>query len=63
VSEHPFVLLAQPSLFDPSRAPAGRHWWIYCHVPNGSGVDMLSRIEQQVERFAPGLATACSPVR
>ena len=53
--EHPFVLLAQPSLFDPSRAPAGKHTaWAYCHVPNGSRVDMLGRIEDQIERFAPG---------
>lgn len=53
--ERPFVLLTQPTLFDPSRAPVGRHTaWAYCHVPNGSRVDMLERIEQQVERFAPG---------
>jgi phytoene dehydrogenase-like protein len=53
--ERPFVLLAQPSLFDGSRAPAGRHTgWAYCHVPNGSTVDMGDRIEAQVERFAPG---------
>ena len=53
--ERPFVLLAQPTLFDPSRAPAGKHIaWAYCHVPNGSEVDMLPRIEQQIERFAPG---------
>jgi phytoene dehydrogenase-like protein len=53
--EYPFVLLVQPSLFDPSRAPAGHHTvWAYCHVPNGSRVDMLRRIEQQIERFAPG---------
>jgi phytoene dehydrogenase-like protein len=51
----PFVLLAQQSLFDPSRAPAGKHTgWAYCHVPNGSTVDMTEAIEQQVERFAPG---------
>jgi phytoene dehydrogenase-like protein len=51
----PFVLLAQPSLFDPTRAPAGRHTaWAYCHVPNGSTLDMTDAIEQQVERFAPG---------
>jgi phytoene dehydrogenase-like protein len=51
----PFVLLAQPSLFDTSRAPEGRHTgWAYCHVPNGSIVDMTERIENQVERFAPG---------
>jgi phytoene dehydrogenase-like protein len=51
----PFVLLAQPSLFDSSRAPAGKHTaWAYCHVPNGSTEDMTGRIEAQVERFAPG---------
>ena len=57
--ERPFVLLAQPSLFDSSRAPQGRHTaWAYCHVPNGSAIDMTERIEKQVERFAPGfLAT------
>jgi phytoene dehydrogenase-like protein len=49
------VLVTQPSLFDPSRAPAGRHTlWAYCHVPNGSTVDMTTRIESQLERFAPG---------
>jgi phytoene dehydrogenase-like protein len=54
-SERPFVLLAQPSLFDPSRAPAGKHTaWAYCHVPGGSTVDMQPRIEAQIERFAPG---------
>jgi phytoene dehydrogenase-like protein len=54
-SERPFVLLAQPSLFDPSRAPGGSHTaWAYCHVPNGSNFDMTGRIEAQVERFAPG---------
>ncbi len=53
--ERPFVLLAQPSLFDDSRAPPGRHTaWAYCHVPNGSTVEMTARIEAQVERFAPG---------
>jgi phytoene dehydrogenase-like protein len=53
--EKPFVLLAQPTLFDASRAPAGRHVaWGYCHVPNGSTFDMTERIEAQVERFAPG---------
>ncbi len=52
---HPFVLLAQPTLFDNSRAPAGKHIaWAYCHIPNGSTVDMLARIESQIERFAPG---------
>jgi phytoene dehydrogenase-like protein len=54
-AERPFVLLAQPSLFDPSRAPAGKHTaWAYCHIPNGSTVDMLEKIEDQIERFAPG---------
>jgi phytoene dehydrogenase-like protein len=51
----PFVLVAQPSLFDPTRAPSGRHTlWGYCHVPNGSTADMLARVEAQIERFAPG---------
>jgi phytoene dehydrogenase-like protein len=55
IAERPYVLLAQQSLFDPTRAPAGRHTaWAYCHVPNGSTVDMTERIELQVERFAPG---------
>jgi phytoene dehydrogenase-like protein len=54
-TDRPFVLLAQPSLFDPSRAPAGKHTlWAYCHVPNGSTVDMTEAIENQIERFAPG---------
>jgi phytoene dehydrogenase-like protein len=53
--ERPFVLLVQPSLFDTTRAPAGKHTaWAYCHVPNGTAVDMTERIEAQVERFAPG---------
>ncbi len=52
--DKPFVLLAQQSVFDPSRAPEGKHTaWAYCHVPNGSEVDMTERIEEQVERFAP----------
>jgi len=55
VSEHPFVLLAQPSLFDPSRAPTGKHTaWAYCHVPNGWTGDATPVIEAQIERFAPG---------
>jgi len=53
--EKPFVLLAQQSLFDSTRAPKGKHTaWAYCHVPNGSTVDMTAAIENQVERFAPG---------
>jgi phytoene dehydrogenase-like protein len=53
--ERPFVLLAQQTPFDASRAPAGKHTaWAYCHVPNGSTVDMTAAIEAQVERFAPG---------
>jgi len=54
-AEKPFVLAAQPSLFDETRAPAGKHvLWAYCHVPNGSKEDMTQRIEAQIERFAPG---------
>jgi phytoene dehydrogenase-like protein len=53
--EKPFVLLAQPSVNDNTRAPKGKHTaWAYCHVPNGSTEDMTGRIENQVERFAPG---------
>jgi phytoene dehydrogenase-like protein len=53
--DKPFVLLAQQSLFDPSRAPEGKQTaWAYCHVPNSSEVDMTEQIEKQVERFAPG---------
>jgi phytoene dehydrogenase-like protein len=53
--ERPFTVLAQPTLFDPTRAPNGKHIaWAYCHVPNGSVLDMTERIEAQVERFAPG---------
>jgi phytoene dehydrogenase-like protein len=54
-SEKPYVLLAQQSLFDDTRAPEGKHTaWAYCHVPNGSTKDMTAMIEDQVERFAPG---------
>jgi phytoene dehydrogenase-like protein len=63
-AERPFVLLAQQSLFDDTRATAGKHTvWAYCHVPNGSSVDMRERIEAQIERFAPGFRErilACS---
>jgi phytoene dehydrogenase-like protein len=53
--ERPYVLAAQQSLFDDTRAPEGKHTlWAYCHVPNGSRVHMAARIEAQVERFAPG---------
>lgn len=55
VTDRPFVLAAQPSLFDRTRAPEGKHtFWAYCHVPNGSQIDMTEAIENQVERFAPG---------
>jgi phytoene dehydrogenase-like protein len=51
------VLLVQPTSFDPTRAPAGKHTaWAYCHVPNGSSRDMTAAIEDQVERFAPGFS-------
>ncbi len=53
--DRPFVLLAQPTLFDPDRAPQGCHTaWAYCHVPAGSTVDMTRAVEDQIERFAPG---------
>src|SRR6059058_5390039 len=54
-AERPFVLTVQASLYDDSRAPAGKHTlWAYCHVPSGSDFDMTPRIEAQIERFAPG---------
>jgi phytoene dehydrogenase-like protein len=54
-SPQPYTLLVQPTLFDPSRAPAGQHIaWAYCHVPHNSTMDMTTVIEQQIERFAPG---------
>src|SRR5439155_1337960 len=54
-AERPFILVGQQSLFDPSRAPAGKHTvWAYCHIPNGSTFDMTERVEAQIERFAPG---------
>jgi phytoene dehydrogenase-like protein len=54
-ARQPFLIVVQPSLFDRSRAPLGRHTaWAYCHVPNGSMEDMLPRLEAQMERFAPG---------
>ena len=53
--ERPFLLTSQPSRFDPTRAPAGKHtFWAYCHVPHGSTVDMTAAVEDQLERFAPG---------
>jgi phytoene dehydrogenase-like protein len=55
VTKRPFVLLSQPSLFDSSRAPEGKHTaWAYCHVPNGYTEDVTELIESQIERFAPG---------
>jgi len=54
-ADRPFVILAQQSLFDPQRAPPGKHTaWAYCHVPNGSTQDCSDAIENQIERFAPG---------
>lgn len=67
-AERPFVVLSQPTLFDPSRAPVAKHVaWAYCHVPNGSDFSMLERLEAQIERFAPGFRECvlarniCSP--
>ena len=54
-SDHPYTIVTQQSLFDDSRAPSGKHTgWAYCHVPNGSDIDMHEAIESQIERFAPG---------
>ncbi len=54
-AERPYCIVVQASVADPTRAPRGQHTlWVYCHVPNGSNVDMTSRIEDQIERFAPG---------
>jgi phytoene dehydrogenase-like protein len=53
--QKPYILMTQTSLFDPTRAPEGKHTvWAYCHVPSGSTFDMTDRIEAQIERFAPG---------
>jgi phytoene dehydrogenase-like protein len=61
VHDRPYVLVTQPSRWDPSRAPAGKHvLWAYCHVPNGSTADMTERIERQIERFAPGFRDCIS---
>jgi phytoene dehydrogenase-like protein len=55
IVEKPFVLFSQPSMFDPLRAPEGKHiGWAYCHVPHGSTIDRTEAIENQIERFAPG---------
>jgi phytoene dehydrogenase-like protein len=55
IHDRPYVLLVQPTVCDPSRAPAGQHTlWAYCHVPNGATADMTHQIENQIERFAPG---------
>ncbi|MCX5770671.1 MAG: NAD(P)/FAD-dependent oxidoreductase [Candidatus Hydrogenedentes bacterium] len=57
IADQPFLLLAQPTLFDPSRAPAGRHvLWGYCHVPNASTENVRDAVERQIERFAPGFS-------
>jgi phytoene dehydrogenase-like protein len=61
VHDKPYVLIVQPSLWDASRAPAGKHTlWAYCHVPNGARSDMTERIENQIERFAPGFRDCVS---
>jgi phytoene dehydrogenase-like protein len=61
VPDKPYVLAVQPTVFDPSRAPAGKHTlWAYCHVPHGSTADMTAAIENQIERFAPGFRDCIS---
>jgi phytoene dehydrogenase-like protein len=61
VPDRPYVLVVQPTMFDASRAPAGRHTlWAYCHVPHGSAVDMTQAIEAQIERYAPGFRDCIS---
>src|SRR5262249_45582444 len=63
IPERPYMIVVQPSVFDPSRAPEGRHTlWAYCHVPHGSPADMTGAIERQIERFAPGFR-ACIVAR
>lgn len=55
LAEHPFVLVVQPTLFDTTRAPPGKHIaWAYCHAPHGSSEDLTGRLEAEIERFAPG---------
>jgi phytoene dehydrogenase-like protein len=54
-SQRPYMLVVQPTIFDPTRAPSGKHTlWAYCHVPNGSSYDMTEQMIAQIERFAPG---------
>ena len=61
ISDRPYVLVVQPTMFDASRAPVGKHTlWAYCHVPHGSGVDMSQAIEKQIERYAPGFRDCIS---
>ena len=61
ITDRPYVLAVQPTMFDASRAPAGKHTlWAYCHVPHGSSVDMSRTIEQQIERYAPGFRDCIS---
>jgi len=61
IHDKPYVLLVQPTVCDPSRAPAGKHTlWAYCHIPNRSTVDMTEYIERQIERYAPGFRDCIS---